>query len=298
MIQENNMTTTYGIHASVFVGGWSPEETRSAVRRAADAGYDLLEVTASDLSEIDPNLLGEELRSAGMQASASLGLGFDRDVNNEDPQVVQRGVDFLVDAVGLMEGLGSDYLCGCLYSTLGKYSAPATPKARANAVAALREVARAASERGIRLGVEVVNRYETNLFNTVRDALGFIDEVGEDNVYLHLDTYHANIEEGDLRRPVLDAGDRLAYVHIGESHRGYLGSGTIDFPAFFRALVETGYAGPITFESFSSAVVDPALSNNLAVWRNLWDDGDDLARHALRFMKDGMQAARACYGKA
>lgn len=288
--------TVYGIHASVFVGGWSPEETVSAVRRASAAGYDLLEVTASDLSEIDPDLLGKELRAANMQASASLGLGFDRDLNNEDPAVVQRGVDFLVQAVDLVEGLGSDYLCGCLYSTLGKYSAPATPKARANAVAGLREVARAAGERGIRLGVEVVNRYETNLFNTVGDGLRFIDDVGEDNVYVHLDTYHANIEEGDLRKPVIGAGDRLAYVHIGESHRGYLGSGTIDFATFFRALVEAGYDGPVTFESFSSAVVDPALSGNLAVWRNLWSDGDDLAQHALRFMRDGMQSARACHG--
>jgi D-psicose/D-tagatose/L-ribulose 3-epimerase len=40
----------------------------------------------------------------------------------------------------------------------------------------------------------------------------------------------------------------------------------------------------VTFESFSSAVVHPDLSNDLAVWRNLWDDGDDLAAHARDFM--------------
>jgi D-psicose/D-tagatose/L-ribulose 3-epimerase len=50
-----------------------------------------------------------------------------------------------------------------------------------------------------------------------------------------MDTYHMNIEESDLFSPVLAAGDRLGYVHIGESHRGYLGTGTVDFDAFFPA---------------------------------------------------------------
>ena len=97
---------------------------------------------------------------------------------------------------------------------------------------------------------------------------------------VHLDVYHANIEEGDLGRPVRLAGDRLGYVHIGESHRGYLGSGTIDFPAFFRALVSAGYSGPIAFESFSSAVVSAEFAAALGVWRNLWDDSAHLAGHA------------------
>ena len=59
------------------------------------------------------------------------------------------------------------------------------------------------------------------------------------------------------------------YVHIGESHRGYLGTGSVDFAAFFRALAKYDYKEAITFESFSSAVVSGSLSNTLCVWRNL-----------------------------
>jgi D-psicose/D-tagatose/L-ribulose 3-epimerase len=101
-----------------------------------------------------------------------------------------------------------------------------------------------------------------------------------------------NIEENDLVAPVLEVGDRLGYVHIGENHRGYLGSGHIDFPAFFGALADIDYRGPVTFESFSSAVVAPGLSNDLAIWRNLWDDAADLARHAHRYIHDGLRNAR------
>ena len=74
------------------------------------------------------------------------------------------------------------------------------------------------------------------------------------------------------------------YVHIGESHRGYLGRGSVDFDGFFSALSSSGYRGPITFESFSRAVVSKDLSNTLCVWRDVWLDGEALATHARQFI--------------
>lgn len=282
-----------GIHAAVWVGGWSPEQTRHALASTAETGYDLIELTANDPSSIDTELVRDLLAHHGLRAAASLGLTFDADVNNEDPEVVRRGLLKLNGALDLVHAVGGRHLVGALHTTLGKYPAPATDRARANAVAAIRELAQRAAELDVSLGLEVVNRYETNLFNTTGQALDFLDEVDAPNATVHLDTYHMNIEEGDFARPVREAGDRLGYVHVGESHRGYPGSGTVDFAAFYRALTDTGYTGPITFESFSSAVVDPNLSNTLAVWRNLWDDGADLARHAHRHVRDGLRAARS-----
>lgn len=96
-----------------------------------------------------------------------------------------------------------------------------------------------------------------------------------------------------MLEPILDLGDTLRYVHIGESHRGYLGSGSVDFDALFRALVRTGFDGPVVFESFSSTVVDESLTKSLGIWRNLWDDSDDLAAHANRFIRDGLRAVES-----
>jgi D-psicose/D-tagatose/L-ribulose 3-epimerase len=143
-----------------------------------------------------------------------------------------------------------------------------------------------AGDKGINVNLEVVNRYETNIMNTGIEGLAFLEEVNRENAFVHLDTYHMNIEEDGMEKSVLAAKEKLGFVHIGESHRGYLGSGNVDFDTFFKALKKIGYSGPITFESFSSAVVDPALSNTLCVWRNLWSDSDDLASTALKFMKD------------
>jgi D-psicose/D-tagatose/L-ribulose 3-epimerase len=100
-----------------------------------------------------------------------------------------------------------------------------------------------------------------------------------------------NIEEGGMFEPVLTCGDRLGYVHIGESHRGYLGSGNVDFDGLFRGMRAIGYTGPITFESFSSTVVDPNLSYTLAIWRNLWEDNVDLAGHARAFIDAQLRSA-------
>jgi D-psicose/D-tagatose/L-ribulose 3-epimerase len=93
-----------------------------------------------------------------------------------------------------------------------------------------------------------------------------------------------NIEEVDFRQPVLDAGAHLGYVHIGENFRGYLGAGHIDFGQLFGALRDVGYTGAVTFESFSSAVLEPNVSNTLGIWRNVWSDSADLARSARQYI--------------
>ena len=96
--------------------------------------------------------------------------------------------------------------------------------------------------------------------------------------------------------PVIGDGGLQYSGDIGESHRGYLGSGSVDFDAFFKALGHISYDGPIVFESFSSAVVAPDLSRMLGIWRNLWDDGDDLGAHANRFIRDKVNAVRSISG--
>ena len=286
------MTNPIGVHALVFVGDTGPEAVTQAITRAQAAGYDLLELSLHDSLNLDTAAARRELADAGLAVACSRGLAFDADVSSADPAVVERGVRLLHDSLRVTHELGGTHLTGALYSALGKYGAPLTAAGRANVVAALAELAAAAAGRGMTLGLEICNRYETNVINTAHDALRLADDIGADNVTIHLDTYHMNIEEDDLVRPVHEVGERLGYVHIGENHRGYLGSGHLDFGAFFHALADVGYTGPITFESFSSAVVMEGLSGDLAIWRNLWDDGDDLARHARAFVA-GQVAASA-----
>jgi D-psicose/D-tagatose/L-ribulose 3-epimerase len=282
-----------GIHALVWVGDTAPASVDLAVEQTVASGYGLLEFSLHDSLNMDRAKTREVLQNNGIQAACSRGLAIDADISSADPQVVARGAELLRESLQLTNDIGGSILTGALYSAFGKAAQPLTSAGRANVVAVLKDLAVDAASLGVRLGLEICNRYETNVVNTARDCLRLADDIGADNVVIHLDTYHMNIEEKDLATPVIELGDRLGYVHIGENDRGYLGSGHIDFPAFFGALAEIDYRGPITFESFSSAVVAPGLSVDLAIWRNLWDDGADLARHAFGYIHDGVRDARA-----
>jgi D-psicose/D-tagatose/L-ribulose 3-epimerase len=282
-----------GVHALVWAGDTSPASVEYAVAQTRKTGFDLLEISLHDSLNLDVAAARAQLTEAGLQVACSRGLAFDADVSSEDTAVVERGEKLLHDSLALTADLGGTHFTGALYSALGKYDRPLSSAGRANVVAVLGRLAKEARAKGMTLGLEICNRYETNVINTAHDALRLADDIGEDNVLIHLDTYHMNIEEDDLVRPVREVGDRLGYVHIGENHRGYLGSGHLDFTSFFHALHDIGYTGPITFESFSSAVVAAGLSNDLAIWRNLWNDGEDLARHARAFMAGHLTAVPA-----
>lgn len=284
------LTNPLGIHALVFAGGTTPDEVTTIVANAAAAGYDLVEISLHDSANLDVAAARASIADAGLSVVCSRGLAFDADVSSDDTHVVRRGAALLQASLQITHDLGGSHFTGALYSALGKYSRPLSPAGRANVVGVLRELAADAAGRSMTLGLEICNRYETNVINTAADALRLADDIGADNVLIHLDTYHMNIEEDDFVRPVHLVGDRLGYVHIGENHRGYLGSGHLDFGAFFHALADIGYGGPVTFESFSSAVVSPTLSNDLAIWRNLWDDGPALARHARAYLRNGLGA--------
>lgn len=279
-----------GCHGLVWTGTFDSAGFDRAARMTLEAGFDLLELPLLDPYSFDLAAAKSTLANYDVAISASLGQSPATDISSEDAAIVAAGEDKLNRAVDILAELDAKYFVGVLYSQLAKYPGPATERGRANSMAVISRVADRAQQAGIRLGLEVVNRYETNIMNTAKQALAYLDELGHDNVGVHLDTYHMNIEESDMFLPVLAASNRLCYVHIGESHRGYLGSGTVDFDSFFRALNHIGYTGPITFESFSTAVVNEELSRALAVWRNLWDDSADLGAHANRYIRDKIRA--------
>ena len=281
-----------GVHGLVFTGVFDENGLVRAIQGAQSAGYDLLELPLMDPESFDSALARSILDDSSMAVTASLGLQAHTDISSTDTTYVQAGRDILMRCLDHVAVMGGSTLCGVIYSAMQKYNTPATPEGIANSQTVMAEVAEAAAERNIHVSLEVVNRYETNVMNTSRAGLNYLARVESQNVSLHLDTYHMNIEESDMWQPVMDAGSQLGYVHIGESHRGYLGTGSVDFDNLFRALDRINYDGPIVFESFSSAVVSDSLSNTLGIWRNLWEDSDHLATHANRFIRDSLAAIK------
>jgi len=285
--------TRLGVHALVWVGGWSPTEAREAIASTAEAGYDLIEIPLLDPSSVDAKDTRRVLDEHGIAAGCSLGLAPETNVSSEDRDAVAAGRRLLDDALRATVELGGDYLGGVLYGVLGRHEAVVSERGYANAVEAMRELCDNAARENVTIGLEVVNRYESNVLNTTEQALRFLDDIGSSTATVHLDTYHMNIEERGMAAAIEAAGDRLGYFHVGESNRGPLGTGTVDFAEAFAALDRIGYDGTITFESFSSAVVSPALTRALCIWRETWDDGMELATSARRFIVERLAAANA-----
>ncbi|TFB71861.1 sugar phosphate isomerase/epimerase [Cryobacterium glaciale] len=287
------MGNAIGIHAGVWVGDWSPASARYAIAQSAQAGFDLIEIPAVDPRTVDSAETVALLAEHGLDAVVSLALGRRDDINTTDAHASARGERRLLDAVAFAGDLGASYIGGVLYSMMGKYDVAPSEQARDNSLAVLGRVAEAAGKFGITLGLEYVNRYESNLLNTAAQTVQFIHDLAASNVRLHLDTYHANLEEQGQAAAVRDAGPHLVYIHAAENHRGALGTGNIDWPGLFRQLALSGYTGPITFESFAGTIQPVHVATDIALWRNLWSDPAALARQAHGFIAAQLAAARS-----
>ena len=281
-----------GIHSFVWTSGATQQGLEQAMDDSAACGYRLIELAylAPELFNLDQ--LAQRARALDLDIAVTMGLPLAADISSDDAAVVKVGEAVLARAVAAVRDVGGSKLGGILYSAHTKYNRAPTDRGRKNSVASIARTAEIAKAAGVDLVLEVVNRFETNLLNTTAQGLAFIGETGSDHVRLHLDTFHMNIEEANPAAAIRLAGDKLGYFHIGESNRGYLGDGNVNFDLVFDALLDIGYQRDITFESFSTAVVDESLSLACAIWRDTWTDQMPLARHAKAFIDLKRDAAQ------
>jgi D-psicose/D-tagatose/L-ribulose 3-epimerase len=256
-----------------------------ALEKSAACGYRTIEFAYLRPERFDLDRLAKRAQSLDVEIGVTMGLPREADISSQDEAVVRRGEELLANAVKAVRDIGGNKLGGILYSAHTKYNSLPTERGWKNSVAAIAKTAEVAKSAGVDLVLEVVNRFETNLLNTTAQGLKFVEETGSDHVRLHLDTFHMNIEEANPAAAIRLTGDKLGYFHIGESNRGYLGDGVIDFDLIFDALLDINYQRDIVFESFSSAVVDEGLSLACAIWRDTWTDNQPLAVHAKQFIE-------------
>jgi len=279
------MKNPLGIHALVWSGHWQRRNIDFAIGNSSKLGFDLIEIPLLNPYKFDADYTKKMLGKNKINAVTSLGLSDETDITSDDPQTRKNGEKLLSKALEMTSKIGAKYMGGVLYSALKKYDRPPSKDALNNSVEIIRNLSDQAINMGIIIGLEPVNRYESNLINTASQAMDFIKLSESDNLFIHLDSYHMNIEESSYNESISDCGDKLGYFHIGENHRGYLGTGHINFVEIFAAMKKIKYNGPITFESFSSSIVEPQLSNTLGVWRNLWSDSNDLAKKAKSYVE-------------
>ena len=130
-------------------------------------------------------------------------------------------------------------------------------------VEALRECAAEAALSGIRLALEPINRYETDLIHSVAEGLELLEQVGAENLGLLLDTFHMNIEEPIIEDSIRHCGKHIFHFHVADSNRWHPGAGHLDFKSILSTLAATGYAGWVSGEFMPLPDGDTAAHNGL-----------------------------------
>jgi D-psicose/D-tagatose/L-ribulose 3-epimerase len=280
----------YAVHAYAWTSSWSNADL-DLIDHAASLGLDAIEIPLMELDAVDPGAIRDRVERVGIDVLTSVVCPEEADPSSEDERVRDAGRGFLTRCVDATADMGATVFTGVTYSALGRRLDRRPERADMGRTAeVLRAAARHAAARGVRVGIEPVNRYESFLVNTAAQARELMEMVGEPNVGVHLDAYHMNIEEDDFRSPVeLVAGD-LVHFHLSESHRGIPGRGTVDWEAIMGALGDAGYSGYVGLESF--AEMSDAMRGATCIWRHLAPSSDVLVREGLAYLK-GLQSDRA-----
>ena len=264
----------YGAHTFLWIDEWTTEKGNQAIAATGEIGFDFIEISLLKPDEFDVAAHKKALTHAGIQATGSLVLPEWAHM----PEEPEKARQFLTSALVKLEAVGGTYLGGCIAFALGKFTGE-----RHVVIDTLGEVAEEARKRGVTLGIEVVNRYESNLYNTLADTRETILAIGADNIKIHADTYHMLYEEEGLYKPLVDCADVLGYMHMSENHRGLLGTGTVNWDEVFRGLADANYQGPMVVKSFPA--VNPDLAAAIKLWRPPTQSSEFLAREGLNFLK-------------
>jgi D-psicose/D-tagatose/L-ribulose 3-epimerase len=244
-----------------------------AFGRAKAAGCDFVELLVPEPGELDPAETRAALADHDLGVVFAARVNLQRDLASADPAAHAAGVAYLETCVDTAVAYGAAIVGGPLYGAplvfAGRAPAPVEEDERQRridrVVSGLKRAGKRAADRGITLGVEPLNRFETDIANTTTHGLALVEMVGLPAVGLMLDTFHMNMEDGDLAEAIRRAGPKLVHFQANENHRGFVGTGHVDWGGIARALHDIAYRGPITLEPFRRMDERPGVP--LAQWR-------------------------------
>ena len=284
------MTNAIGI-ISMFYARPFAREHLPVFERVKAAGCDFIELLVPEPGELDLSETRAALADHELGVVLAARVNLFRDLSSPDAEARAAGRRYLEFCIESAEALGARLVGGPLYGAplvfAGRAPVPVAEGERTrkveNIVEGLAAVAGRAGDCGIRLCIEPLNRFETDLANTTEHVLSLIEAVASPHVGLMLDTFHMNMEERSLIGAIRRAGSRLFHFQANENDRGFVGSGHLDWAAICRALADIGYEGPITLEPFRRDGDQPGTP--LAQWRPPHRDEDHDLLHSVNLLR-------------
>lgn len=275
----------FGANSFIWVSPFS-NNSLEILDKVKAMGFDVFELALEDPGLVDSARLRDCLQQLGLDCTVCGAFGPTRDLSSEDASIRASAFDYICALVDTAAAVGARGVNGPMYSAVGKARLLPPAERRAEwqrAVEGLRRAAAYAGEHAVRLAIEPLNRYETDMINTAAQGLEMIDAVGAANLGLHLDTFHMHLEEKDSAAAIRLASSHLFHFHACENDRGVPGTGQVHWQAIARALKQVDYQGTVVIESFTPDLEE--IAGAVCLWRPIAPDQDTIARDGLSFLK-------------
>lgn len=242
------------------------------IRKLANFGYEGVEISLRDPSTIDKEKLKKVLEEEKIElASVATGQAALKDnltFTDSDEKIREKAIERIMQQIEFASEFSAPVILGLIRGNL-----PDDREKREEAVNwsidACRRCCDFAEKKGVKVLIELINRYEVNWLNNVKEGLDFLKKVKRDNLFLHIDTFHMNIEEPSFEKSILEAGSLIGYVHLVDSNRWAPGYGHINFKEIISALKKVDYRGYVALEVFPLPDPDTAAKKGIENARRL-----------------------------
>jgi sugar phosphate isomerase/epimerase len=214
-------------------------------------GFDAVEVFSPSAAAVDAKELRRLLDQTGLQVAAfGTGAGWLlQRLTLSSPETGKRAQarEFIRSLVDLAGQFRASAIIGSMQGRHG--DGVDKPTALGHLAEGLNDLGEHARKYDVPLLFEPLNRYETNLVNTVEDGVRLLGSLSTNHVKLLTDLFHMNIEEVDVAAALKRGAGHIGHIHFVDSNRRPAGCGHTDFAPIAAALREIAYAGYLSAEA-------------------------------------------------
>lgn len=293
------MRNEVGMYALYWDPDYYTKDFLAHIRKVKELGFDYYEAGARYFLEMSRNErlhIRDLSRDIGIKLAFSGGPHAEGNLLSDVASERRQNIEYMKRILQAISETGSQIICGLTHCKwLEEPPRNLNPEIKKRlwdrSVQGVQEIIRTAEDLDILYTIEIVSRFDHFLTNCVAEGLAYCKQVGSPMIKLHLDSFHMNIEEGNIYRALLEAKGCIGYYHISECNRqlpGHPENSHQDWPGIFTGLRDSGYDGPVVIEPFVRMGGDRGY--NCRIWRNLSDsstpDEMDLeAKSALAFIR-------------
>lgn len=248
------------------------ENYTDGIKKAAQIGYDAVELHIRDPKQINQEALLHSCQENNLKVSTiGTGLGYAIDnlcLSSINSETRKSAIERIESQIQLAKQLDCDVIIGLMKGQI-KDSGGSYESFEKFATDSLNKCIEVAEKENVTIVLEAINRYESDVLNTIAQTAAFIEKFDTTLLKLHIDAYHMNIEESDIVKPIIDAKHLIGHVHLADNNRMYPGKGRFDFHSLVSALRTINYDGYLAMECMALPTADEAAEGAYDFMKNV-----------------------------